>query len=346
MLEKTIVSREESNAIKGLLILLIALGHNSILSFTWNGCEAVGAYFHRNWLYQFHVYVFFMLPFIYNEQPYRKGNLRKYAIRMLWPYIWICLICLAMSLCVLGNPFNGWANLTWTLISGNITLLGLNIGSQFPWFLMTMFALMLLKDLYYSLARSLTHSLTHYLLVGIGVGLWVLAWAMKETLPVSLESPFSIAGALLLLPVCLSGLALSKRINLQKSSWWLLGIFLSLTILLWCYYYLFKEHTVGVNLLFLFVMPISAFLLLLSIRNWLAKSKLLIALGKMSLPIYLYHVLIFNAFLLVVKHFHCPPRWTDGIVVYIATIVISYLGAWVTMRVPFMQRVLFPLNKK
>ena len=159
MLEKTIVSREESNAIKGLLILLIALGHNSILSFTWNGCEAVGAYFHRNWLYQFHVYVFFMLPFIYNEQPYRKGNLRKYAIRMLWPYIWICLICLAMSLCVLGNPFNGWANLTWTLISGNITLLGLNIGSQFPWFLMTMFALMLLKDLYYSLAHSLTHSL-------------------------------------------------------------------------------------------------------------------------------------------------------------------------------------------
>lgn len=84
MLERVIVSREESNAIKGLLILLIALGHNSILSFAWDGCEPVEAYFHRNWLYQFHVYVFFMLPFIYNEQPYRKGNLRKYAVRMLW----------------------------------------------------------------------------------------------------------------------------------------------------------------------------------------------------------------------------------------------------------------------
>ena len=74
MLERVIVSREESNAIKGLLILLIALGHNSILSFAWDGCEPVEAYFHRNWLYQFHVYVFFMLPFIYNEQPYRKGK--------------------------------------------------------------------------------------------------------------------------------------------------------------------------------------------------------------------------------------------------------------------------------
>lgn len=158
MLERVIVSREESNAIKGLLILLIALGHNSILSFAWDGCEHVEAYFHRNWLYQFHVYVFFMLPFIYNEQPYRKGNLRKYAVRMLWPYFWICLICLAVSV-LIGAPFNGWANLAWTLVSGNIDLLGINIGAQFPWFLMTMFALMLLKDLYYSLSRSFIHSL-------------------------------------------------------------------------------------------------------------------------------------------------------------------------------------------
>lgn len=341
MLERVIVSREESNAIKGLLILLIALGHNSILSFAWDGCEPVEAYFHRNWLYQFHVYVFFMLPFIYNEQPYRKGNLRKYAVRMLWPYFWICLICLAVSV-LIGAPFNGWANLAWTLVSGNINLLGINIGAQFPWFLMTMFALMLLKDLYYSLSRSFIR----YLLVGIGISLWILAWSIGYTLPITMESPFSIASAWLLLPVCLSGLWLAKRANLQKSLWWFALVFLSLTTLLWCYYYLFKVHTVGVNLLFLFVMPISAFLLLLSVRNWLAKSKLLIALGKMSLPIYLYHVLIYNAFLMAVKHFHCPPQWADGIAVYVATIAVSYLGAWATMRIPFMQRVLFPLNKK
>ena len=333
------ISREESNSIKGLLILLIALGHNSILCASWDGCELVQVYFHNHWLYQFHVYVFFMLPFVYNEFSYRKGNLEKYVVRMLWPYLWICMICLCTSY-VMGKPFAGWGNLVETLITGNIVLLGRNVGGAFPWFLMTMFSLLLLKDIYYTCTR-----VNRVLLICVGLFFWIFAAMIGETSPIKIESPFSIACALLLLPMCISGLLLSKRINLAvMSSWWLGGIFILLTILFW--YAFYEIQIVELNLLLRFVMPISAFLLLLSVRNYLAKSKLLIALGKMSLPIYLYHVLIYNALLVLVKHFHCPPSWLDGIVTYVATLIISYVGALITMKVSFLRKILYPGNAK
>jgi peptidoglycan/LPS O-acetylase OafA/YrhL len=93
-------------------------------------------------------------------------------------------------------------------------------------------------------------------------------------------------------------------------------------------------------------MPVLAFLTLLTIKDYLEKSRLLIAFGKMSMQIYLYHVIIFNALLLVVKRFHCPPTIADGVVVLLVTLVVSYVLASLTTRVPWIKRLLYPEVKK
>lgn len=58
----SLISRDESTAIKGLLMLLIVFGRTGMLTTDF----ATGSRtFFWNWLYSFHVYVFLILPFIY-----------------------------------------------------------------------------------------------------------------------------------------------------------------------------------------------------------------------------------------------------------------------------------------
>ena len=64
MKETIYLTRDESNIIKGILILLIVLGHNHFLM--------DGEYVRLQiQLYKFHVIEFFILPFFYKMKPER-----------------------------------------------------------------------------------------------------------------------------------------------------------------------------------------------------------------------------------------------------------------------------------
>lgn len=52
----SLLTRDESVGVKGLLIFLVVLGHNSL------AMEYTGLY---SLLYSFHVYCFYILPFLY-----------------------------------------------------------------------------------------------------------------------------------------------------------------------------------------------------------------------------------------------------------------------------------------
>lgn len=334
--ENISISKEASNAIKGLLILLVVLGHNSILCQEWDGCVATKPLFLWRWLYTFHVYCFFLLPFLYNKHPYRKGSFRKYAIRLLYPYLWICLTCMMLSFVVMGMPFNGWQGLVQAVICGSDKLLDENIGLNFPWFLPAMFMLLLLKDFYYSINKRLKKS---FVVTCVFLWIVVIVTGIKFS-TLGSYIPFAFVPALRLLPMCLLTFWLFGKVNFTVQIRWLFAIvFTLLSILLW-YFYCY-DIRLG-RMVFYFVMPISAFLLLLSIKDYLAKSRLLIAFGKMSLQIYLYHVIVFNGLLLIVKYFHCPPMWMDGVVVLFITFIMSYLGAWFTTKIPFLQKLFYP----
>lgn len=330
------VSKEASNAIKGLLIMLVVLGHNSILCSDWSGCAATERLFHWQWLYTFHVYSFFLLPFIYNKSPYRKGNFRKYALRLLYPYVWICAVCTILSVAVLGSPFKGWANLLHAVVYGSSKLLEESTGLNFPWFLPAMFSLLLLKDLYYSSRKHV-----RWILLGIGLILWaiVISGSVKFS-TLGTYVPFALVPAFRLLPVCLLAVWLAERLQYNFMARGVTAsVFLLLSVLLW----VFDHYSLRTGrMAFYFVMPVAAFLTLMQFRNYLAKSRLLVALGKMSLQIYLYHVIVFNGLLLVVKHFHCPPTLSDGVIVLIVTLAVSCLGAWLTTNIPLLSKLLYP----
>lgn len=339
-MENISLSKEASNAIKGLLIVLVVLGHNSILCRGWDGCVSTGSFFHWRWLYTFHVYCFFLLPFMYNKLPYRRGNFRKYALRLLYPYVWICAACMVLSLFVMGNPFPGWTDLIQAVVCGSDKLLDETMGLNFPWFLPAMFSLLLLKDIYYSSRKHV-----RWMLLGIGFALWtvVLPGDVKFS-TLGTYVPFALVPAFRLLPVCLLAVWLAERLESNfKSRCVVTAVFVSLSLVLW----LVQTCDIRTGrMAFYFVMPVAAFLTLLQFRDWLAKSRLLIALGKMSLQIYLYHVIVFNGLLLLVKHFHCPPTLTDGVVVLMVTLAVSCLGAWLTTRIPLLRNLLYPRGGK
>ena len=59
----SLISRRDSSVLKGILILLIILGHNSILMNNYGEGESSLIF---KYLYHFHVYAFLMLPSLYN----------------------------------------------------------------------------------------------------------------------------------------------------------------------------------------------------------------------------------------------------------------------------------------
>jgi fucose 4-O-acetylase-like acetyltransferase len=92
------LTKDNSNSIKGFLILLIVFGHNTLL-YKYSLSDGTKIEYDWYWfLYSFHVYGFFILPFFYeHKEGVRQKFLRilkKNAIRLLYPYMWICTLCL------------------------------------------------------------------------------------------------------------------------------------------------------------------------------------------------------------------------------------------------------------
>ena len=203
-----------------------------------------------------------------------------------------------------------------------------------------MFSLLLLKDVYYSVNR-----IWRGVLLGIGVLLWVVVLVSGVKFStLGIYVPFALVPAFRLLPVCLATLWMAERI--KNNAVWRSAVVVLLVLTSFLYWWVLSADIRFGRMLFYFVMPVLAFLTLLTIKDYLEKSRLLIAFGKMSMQIYLYHVIIFNALLLVVKRFHCPPTIADGVVVLLVTLVVSYVLASLTTRVPWIKRLLYPEVKK
>ena len=100
----SLLKRDLSVGWKGILILLIVLGHNSILCKP--SIEADHFYICRSWLYTFHVWAFFVLPFLYGCKELNLVDIVKHAkrnfIKLLVPYLWISVLCVFIMLIMGG----------------------------------------------------------------------------------------------------------------------------------------------------------------------------------------------------------------------------------------------------
>lgn len=330
------LSKEVSTAIKGLLILLVVFGHNTILCYSWEDGQRTGPLLHFHFLYTFHAYCFFILPFFYSRRPYQKGNIRKNAIRLLYPYLWVMLLCLTLSVLVAHRSFEGWAYFALALINGGEYLISKGSGFFFPWFLPAMFSLLLLKDVYYSASTFI-----RVILVAISLAAWaVVLLCNTDFRTLGTFVPFALVPAFSMLPICLLRYWLARRISCNFRNCCLL------TSLCMCLFALFgicwATACIDSHQEFYFLLPVVVFLTILQYKPLLAKCRLLVAFGTLSMPIYLYNVIVYNALLTLAGHMHCQPVPVVGIVLLLLTLLVSYLLARITTRVPLFQRMLFP----
>lgn len=148
----SLLDREESQGLKGLLVLLVVLGHNSLLM------EFTGLY---SFLYSFHVYAFYILPFIYGVS-YPKDS-EKNIIKLILKrglsnfkyYYMLLIIWSSISLIIImarGTPFPG----VMALLEGYIlnTSLRETFGGGFLCFMPTMVSVLFWRDIYFVLNKK------------------------------------------------------------------------------------------------------------------------------------------------------------------------------------------------
>ncbi len=139
----SLLSREQSSAIKGVYILLIVIGHNYIFTGATANLQMMV------YLYMFHIAGFFMLPYLYGAKELSWRNIGNHAVRLLWPFLILALGFYVFNYVLIhGNSFR-LSDIYQVLFKGNGFTLSHYCGFQVLWFLPSMFLTMILHDLYF-----------------------------------------------------------------------------------------------------------------------------------------------------------------------------------------------------
>ena len=291
------LNREQSECIKGILIILIVLGHNHIL------CPNTVSGGLMEYLYTFHVAGFFILPFFYQSETKTSWTKAGNTIIRCWvPYFWICLCCW-LSYSIVSHHFEFGFNHIVAFFQGTQTPIRRSFGFVFPWFLPTYCSLSIM------LLVAKKYQFVFVLQALLGCATFMMSWMefyiFKNTVPF---------GAGLALNYFASG-AITFAIHRYVKYGRYIGafVFVALSVCWWL------KLPLGVLYHF---MPATFFLLLLCIAP-LIDHKWLQMLGKHSLGIYLFHVFFINA----LERLLPPDLWCGWLIFPISLLIpmmISY----------------------
>ncbi len=351
--EPSLISRDASTAIKGLLMLLIVFGHTGWITTDFATGNRT---FFWHWLYTFHVYVFLILPFIYGYSKKSnisdklvcvdkhidiqkvKNDLRHNLIKIGVPYCWFFLFSAIAFVTVGGGQFD-LKGMLYAFFFGNEPLMDRYIGFNFMWFLPAMLALTTFKSVYYNSCFKVRVGI-----VVISLTLWVLAiFKILSRHTIGMYVPFAISQAFYFIILGLTARYIIEKQWPKKSLMPIVVLLIgALTVLL---YYRGEIHTIiDLHTTIRLVMPILMFLFLYGISDLLAKSRILSFIGTYSLQVYLVHVFVINALVVFFTHF-TEQSIGLGIVIYLLALGISCGLALVMVKVPFINNVLFPTKQ-
>lgn len=322
--EQSLLSREESAAIKGLLIALVVLGHNSIIT---QNIVIGGKKIVFPWLYSFHVYGFYILPFIYGFSfsgttssliRYLGKRIRQNIVKLYPLYFLFGILCVLIYVFHEKENFND-AGIVWALTTGYQPLLYQYIGFGFLWFLPTYCAILLWHDIYFAGNKT-----GRAILIAACTVFWVAGWWWGND---ASYIPFALITGLRL-----SLLGILARIILEKGRNGI--IFRIISLLLFCLipvFIYFRDDLPEIDtFISRLVLPIIGFVFLFSFKEYLSRSRLLRLLGRYSLPIYLLHVFVFNLFLYLSPVNNLPA----GFVIYFLTMGITLATTMFIRRIP------------
>lgn len=338
--KNSLLSKNESTAIKGVVMLLIVLGHINLLG-TYTDMDGVTRWY--SWwriMYKCHVFVFFILPFIYGSKDLDTKGIYKHAkrdfIRMYVPYIWFFIICFLIFLCM-GGDNDMLVVLHAFIVGGSQPLLEAAVNVRFLWFMPVMAMLLLWRNLWFNkitFKGKVIVSAISFCMAGMG-------GVMLE--PIINKIPFSIGYVFIYMwSSILSRFILDRFKDFNR--WYTMGVFISLALL-----YIFLGG-IGYDTILNFViqicLPTSFFLLLFSIRKWIAKFNFIKSFGMLSFQIYLIHLFIYQALVMLCKYYDVDTTlfllW--GGIQYIITLIVSYYMARFIQNNKIVNRLLFCTN--
>lgn len=337
----SLLTKEESTNIKGLLILLIVLGHNMFL----NQSMVDGTYLpHRRYLYLFHVSCFFVLPILYGY-PFRFGrnassenflyDIKAAFVRTLIPYLWFCSLFVCYQIAAGGaNPLG----IIYAIVIGEQTIHAEYLNEHFLWFLPAMFGLLFWKSIYYNVNKKI-----RIILLVSSLIIFILVTTMLvKKIPVMSILPFSLMRGLYYLSWGILVRHLIEYKFHEKTKMVLGGVILCTLIFAikenWPKWTYFDDNV-----------PLTAFMTILVslilyryrgiINNWAFT-----ICGKYSLYIYLYNVLVYNIINRILLIFF-PHSYVLGFASYVLTLLTCIGLSWITEFLTPIKKIVFPSFK-
>lgn len=334
-----VITRQESAAIKGLLIFIIVLGHNYIFAERFVTCY--------DYLYTFHVACFFILSFIYPPKRLSKSRVVDYFVRTYIPYIcfflllFLCNLILRTRGITLGRSEQiGEMSLIGALTSilnGGVDLLPTYTIFQYLWFLPAWFSFSVLKDLLHGggkLLQSVLLILGFVCFCFMYVFMYFTPYPKSVNIIIESFSLFSVFQGLAFL--FLSWITYKFITSYRNYVYVAILIFLILTI------WYFSDSSIKKIWFMRAVMPTLAFMILFETKSLLAKIKLLTACGKYSFQIYLVQTPICAAVYVVAKHFNLTDSFIAPLYSQVLIFVLSYFIGMLLTKIKLAKRLLSP----
>lgn len=303
------INKEDSNVIKGVLMLLIILGHNHILVPTEE------TLFH--YLYSFHLVCFFILPYFYNKElSYSWNSIKSLIRRLLIPYTVFFVFCLLVSSVIVGIQHKSFLDIAKGYIIGSPYTLRNSVGFIFLWFLPSFFSFSLIRIIGERFNRI------NQLLLLLSFSTCFLSFSNQESLKNLL--PVGIMFAMKFYWMGCACFYLIKYSQKYIYVWPIL--FIIITYLFW------NNYLPSILSQF---MPIFAFCGIVALLPFL-RNRFLIEIGRYSLGIYLIHVFLLSFLQKIV-----PNNILGGIISYFTSLLFAYVILKVIYRTKI-DRFIFP----
>lgn len=336
------------DAIKGVLIIGVLIGHNE-------ACSAYAPWL-RQLLYYFHTQCFLFLACALDSAPFSTALARDRAVRYLVPYGAFATLAaiLSRSLADISvSPAHNWEAFSIALLSGDEGLLRDAIGMRVLWFMPTLYTLVMLR------AVTCTSRIARWL-VGAASIVWIAAAgqipaesyrAMPLGLPVAV---FFIAPGLVARNIYLNAgdfktLAWPRASVAPIAVAGLAGLIVSTPLGSVNASQIAKYYDSGtMTFIAALLFPLAVFATLLRYRHKLASCGWLAVVGKHSLAIYLLHMFVYRAATrLCFGSAFTDPRivganLTLGLLILAITGVCSLAMALGVDRLPAVRRCVFP----
>ena len=312
------LSREDSITIKGILIILIVLGHMKPL-IPWPSPMF-------SWLYSFHVACFFILPFFYESPPVIniRQQILKMVVRTGIPFFFTFLLCILSHL-IIEKRAEEICNISFALMTGSVEYLDRYANAGFLWFLQSYFSMsvfIVLADKYKYL---------RYAILLIGLYLWCINIGLMHYyerhcilgIPVALKYYF--AGY-----ICRN---LFCKFNILQ--WISIVLFTLFTVLK------LSDYTAIIPTKISFFALMGAFVILLKISPFV-KNPIFTLFGKHSLTVYLLHLFVYTLLLMLSP---IQGFW-GGLILFIATLSISLMLSLLIGHIQWLRKLYTPRNLK